>query len=343
MENLKVHEKYMQRALDLAVQGLGYVSPNPLVGAVIVHDDKVIGEGWHHKYGEAHAEVNAIINCKEPNKLSESTLYVTLEPCSHHGKTPPCADLIVKNKIPKVVVGMTDPNPQVAGKGLNKLRANGVDVTENILLEDCRFLNRRFIRNIKSNRPYIVLKWAQTADGFVARENYDSKWISNELSRKLVHKWRSEEDGILVGFNTAKYDNPHLTVRDWTGRNPKRIVIDRKNALDPELKLFDKQAETFLVTEQMDISKEVTPIRFEQDLSVVLGEIYAQSIGSILVEGGAKTLQHFIDQNLWDEMRVFTATQTNFEKGIPAPESKGVLFAEEKIRNDKLSIYLNHG
>jgi diaminohydroxyphosphoribosylaminopyrimidine deaminase / 5-amino-6-(5-phosphoribosylamino)uracil reductase len=216
----------MQRAIQLAKLGLGNVAPNPMVGAVIVYNDIIIGEGYHQKYGEAHAEVNAINSVKNKELLNESTIYVSLEPCSHYGKTPPCANLIVENGIKKVVIGCSDPNPLVAGNGIKILIEAQIEVIDNVLEKECIELNKRFFTYINKNRPFIILKWAQTANGFIARENFDSKWISCEESRMWVHKWRAEEAAILVGKNTAKYDNPSLTVRDWNGKNPLRVVLD---------------------------------------------------------------------------------------------------------------------
>ncbi|MEQ9412696.1 MAG: bifunctional diaminohydroxyphosphoribosylaminopyrimidine deaminase/5-amino-6-(5-phosphoribosylamino)uracil reductase RibD, partial [Cyclobacteriaceae bacterium] len=214
---------YMLRAMELAKNGIGHVSPNPLVGCVIVYEGKIIGEGWHGKYGEAHAEVNAVNAVADKSILNGAAVYVNLEPCAHTGKTPPCADLLVKHKVKRVVIANVDPNPLVAGKGIAKLKDAGVEVLTGVLEEAGRELNKRFFTFLKHKRPFVILKWAQTSDGFIARENFDSKWISNEYSRKLVHKWRTEEDSILVGYNTALYDNPKLTARDWTGRNPVRI------------------------------------------------------------------------------------------------------------------------
>src|ERR1700712_465065 len=237
------HEKYMQRCLELATLGLGAVSPNPMVGAVVVLDDKIIGEGYHQKYGEAHAEVNAInqVISRFPNSadlLKQATIYVSLEPCAHYGKTPPCADLIIKHQIPKVVVGCRDPFEQVNGKGIEKLQAAGVEVVLGILEAECKWLNRRFFTRIQKHRPYIILKWAQTADGFFAPADGTQLWITGQESRKLVHQWRGEEDAILVGTNTVAIDNPQLNVRYGSGKLPKRIVIDRELKLNKSLNIF---------------------------------------------------------------------------------------------------------
>ncbi|HEY1053815.1 MAG TPA: bifunctional diaminohydroxyphosphoribosylaminopyrimidine deaminase/5-amino-6-(5-phosphoribosylamino)uracil reductase RibD, partial [Emticicia sp.] len=228
-----MEEKYMLRALQLAEIGRGQVSPNPMVGCVIVHNHEIIGEGWHQKYGSWHAEVNAVNSVQDPSKLTQSTVYVTLEPCSHFGKTPPCADLLVKHQVKKVIICNDDPNPLVAGKGIAKLRAAGIEVEQGLLAEKGRALNARFFTYVEKQRPYIILKWAETADGFIAGENYDPVKISNALSHKLAHKWRSEEDAIMVGTNTARYDNPKLNAREWQGtKNPVRIVLDKRLQLE---------------------------------------------------------------------------------------------------------------
>jgi len=237
-------EFFMQRALELAQLGVGRVSPNPRVGCVIVHNNKIIGEGWHQKFGEAHAEVNAINSAKDQSLLKESTVYVNLEPCSHFGKTPPCVDLLIKHRVKKVVIGNLDSNPKVHGKGIKKLKDAGIETLTGVLEKEGHELNKRFFTFIEEQRPYIILKWAQTTDEFIAQKNFESKWISNEFSRQLVHRWRSEEDAVLVGTHTASHDNPSLTVRDWTGRNPTRIVIDRFLRLNDRLQLFDKKEKT---------------------------------------------------------------------------------------------------
>lgn len=312
----------MQRALQLAQNGAGNVAPNPMVGCVIVHNDTIIGEGWHQQYGGPHAEVNAVNSVKNPDLLSQSTVYVTLEPCAHYGKTPPCANLLVEKKVAKVVVACTDPNPLVAGKGIAILKAAGIDVIENVLQQEALSLNKRFFTFLNKKRPYIILKWAETADGYIARENFDSKWISNEASRMLVHKWRAEESAILVGKNTALHDNPSLTVRDWAGKNPVRIVIDTDLVLPLHLNLFtDKAADTicynFHKNEKTE-GVEFVKIEKENYLQHLLSDMYSRKLLSVLVEGGSKTLQQFISQNYFDEIQKFVSP-VEFKNGIKAP------------------------
>lgn len=332
----------MLRAIELAQNGLGSVSPNPMVGCVIVHDDKIIGEGWHQLYGDAHAEVNAINSVSDKSLIKHSTVYVNLEPCAHHGKTPPCADLLVESGVNKVVIGNVDSNPLVGGKGIEKLLSAGVEVETGVLEKKGRRLNKRFFTFIEKNRPFVILKWAQTADGFIARKNFDSKWISGELSRKLVHKWRAEEAGIMVGTNTAKHDNPRLDVRDWSGSNPIRIVIDKKLSLSDGLNLFDNSIKTLCFNfDKSEKTGNIEWIKVEPSnfLRQVMGHLYDQGIQSIIVEGGAALHQSFIEANLWDEARVFEST-VSFEEGIDAAR----LFLphrEELIGEDKLLVYRN--
>ncbi|HZI25504.1 MAG TPA: bifunctional diaminohydroxyphosphoribosylaminopyrimidine deaminase/5-amino-6-(5-phosphoribosylamino)uracil reductase RibD, partial [Chryseolinea sp.] len=326
---------------ELASLGQGNVSPNPLVGAVIVHQGKIVGEGWHKKYGGPHAEVNAVNRVIDKNILKESTVYVTLEPCSHFGKTPPCADLLIANNVKKVVVANVDPNPIVNGSGLHKLRASGIEVITGILDKEGRKLNKRFFTFIEKQRPYIVLKWAETSDGFIARKNFDSKWISDEFSRQLVHKWRTEEDALLVGMRTAQHDNPQLNVRDWSGRDPIRIVIDRFLKLSPKLNLFDGSQKTLCYNvlkheERTNIS--LLRIDEENFLTHLIDDLYKRKIQSVIVEGGAMTLQAFIDAGLWDEARIFVSPQT-FQNGIKAPELSGILANQFLLKNDLLKIY----
>lgn len=337
-------EKYMQRAISLAELGRGNVSPNPMVGCVIVHQGEIIGEGFHRQYGEAHAEVNAINNVKKTDLLKEATLFVSLEPCSHYGKTPPCADLIVSHKIPRVFICNTDPNPLVAGRGIKKLKNAGIEVVTGILEERGKMLNKGFFTSILKHRPYIILKWAETGDGFVARENFDSKWISNTYSRKLVHKWRAEEDAILVGTNTAKYDNPSLNVRDWTGKNPVRIVIDKSLKLDKGLNLFNQQQQTIcynLMKSEVSENLEFVQLDKNNFIQNLVSDLNAKNLQSVIIEGGSQTLNAFIESNLWDEARVFKS-KTQFGKGIPAPRLQGYLEKTENCREDLLFYYKNH-
>jgi diaminohydroxyphosphoribosylaminopyrimidine deaminase/5-amino-6-(5-phosphoribosylamino)uracil reductase len=344
------HEKYMQRCLELAALGMGNVSPNPMVGAVVVIDTVIIGEGYHHKYGEAHAEVNAInqviSNFSDwAELLDQSTLYVSLEPCAHYGKTPPCADLIIKHKIPRVVIGCRDPFEAVNGKGIEKLIAAGVDVTVGVLEKECQWLNRRFITRVQKQRPYVILKWAQTQNGFFAPEDQSQFWISGLESRKLVHQWRGEEDAVLVGKNTAAVDNPQLNVRLGQGRNPKRVVIDRRLELNKNLNVFDQSVETLVFNEiKTDIEGNIKYIALEDfDRYVpqyILYQLYLQDIQSVIIEGGAHTLNSFIEAGLWDEARIFTGPDT-LEKGIRSPEISGIAEGEFCIGNDKLLILLS--
>jgi len=333
----------MQRALELARLGLGNVSPNPMVGCVIVKDDKIIGEGYHEQYGGPHAEVNAVQAVKDQSLLPQSTTYVTLEPCSHFGKTPPCADLLVRHQVKRVVICNEDPNPLVAGQGIERLRNAGIEVEIGLLREEGRVLNRRFFTAFEKKRPYVILKWAQTADGFVARENYDSKWISNTYSRQLVHKWRAEEDAILVGTNTARYDNPSLTTRDWKGKNPVRFFIDRTLGLNKGMHLMDGTVPTYCFTEgEGENRTNLTFIQQEQIVpEAILASISELKIQSLIIEGGSGLLDSFIERGLWDEARVFIAPHT-FGRGIAAPHISGELLSEEDVLEDRLLIYKNH-
>lgn len=337
-------ELYMQRAFELARLGKGTVSPNPLVGCVIVHDERIIGEGWHQRYGEAHAEVNAIRSVNDKNLLKESTVYVNLEPCSHTGKTPPCADLLIQSAVKKVVIANEDSNPLVAGNGIRKLKSAGIDVVTGVLEKQGRELNQRFFTFIENERPYIILKWAQTADGFIARENYESRWISNEFSRQLVHRWRSEEDAVLIGTKTAAHDNPHLSVRDWSGRNPVRIVVDRFLRLPKSLHLFDSSQKTICYNVlKNEEHNNPNYIRLDEAtfLDQLIHDLFKRKIQSVIVEGGALTLNLFIKSGMWDEARVFRS-QRSFGQGIEAPALKGNLISEESVFNDTLMIY-HHG
>ncbi|MFY8213168.1 MAG: bifunctional diaminohydroxyphosphoribosylaminopyrimidine deaminase/5-amino-6-(5-phosphoribosylamino)uracil reductase RibD [Flavobacterium sp.] len=331
---MNTHEKYMARCLELAQKGLGTTYPNPLVGSVIVHNNQIIGEGWHHKAGEAHAEVNAINSVKNKALLSEATLYVNLEPCSHFGKTPPCCDLLIDQQIPTVVIGSLDHHSKVNGSGIARLKSAGKEVIVGVLANECAQLNRRFFTFHQKKRPYIILKWAQSADGFIApltKTNRQPVWISNPLSRQRVHQWRTEEQAILVGTQTVLDDNPQLTARDWPGNNPLRIVLDQHGRLPKDSAVFDSTAETLVLSKNdLDFSNQIA--------SQIADLLYHKNIQSVIVEGGRQTLQTFIDENYWDEARVFTGA-TNLVEGIPAPHIKACLATQEKINSDTLTFY----
>ncbi len=335
-------ERYMRRALELAQMGIGSVSPNPMVGCVIVHEGKIIGEGYHRQFGESHAELNAVNSVKDQSQLAASTVYVTLEPCAHFGKTPPCADLLIKSKVKKVVICNHDPNPKVLGRGIARMREAGIDISDGVMKETGRLLNRRFFKSIESNRPFVILKWAQTSDGFIARKNFDSKWISNNYSRQLVHQWRAEEDAILVGTNTALHDNPKLNVRDWCGNDPMRVVIDRDLKLSNELNLFDQKVKTLCITESgKESKKNIEYIHLDKITpNAILESLHLRQIQSVIVEGGAGLLQSFINANLWDEARVFTS-DISFMEGIASPILSGKLLTEDDIHGDRLKLILN--
>ncbi len=337
----------MQRALELAGNGAGFVSPNPMVGCVIVCDDEIIGEGWHMQHGGPHAEVNAINNVQSQSKLSRATAYVTLEPCSHYGITPPCSDLLIASKIKRVVICNVDPNPKVSGSGIEKMEAAGIQVKTGLLAEQGEELNKRFFTFHREHRPYIILKWAETADGFIARKNFDSKWISNECSRQLVHRWRAEEDAILVGKNTANYDDPTLTVRDSVGKNPTRILLDHHLKVKSEIQLFDHKVPTLCYNYQLNKSTdnlEFISIEENEVEKGILHDLYSRNILSVLIEGGTATLQSFIDSGWWDEARIFKS-ESVFKEGIKAPHlTNGVLKNSENIVGDQLLIYTRiHG
>ena len=340
----------MQRCLDLAALGLGNVSPNPMVGAVIVHNGKIIGEGYHRLYGEAHAEVNAVKQVllrfdNAADLLKQATIYVSLEPCAHYGKTPPCADLIIKHRIPKAVIGCRDPFEQVDGKGIEKLKDAGIEVRVGVLEEECKWLNRRFFTRVQKHRPYIILKWAQTADAFFAPDNNRQLWITGPESRKLVHQWRGEEDAVLVGKNTVAIDNPRLNVRYDTGRSPKRVVIDRRLELDSGLNVFDQSVETLIFnsikTTIEGKNKYIALEDFDRFVpQYILYQLYLQDIQSVIIEGGAYTLNTFIEVGLWDEARIFTGS-ISLTSGIKAPEIKGIIADKVLSGTDSLQILYN--
>lgn len=340
-----MNEIYMQRALTLAALGRQDVSPNPMVGCVIVHDGLIIGEGYHQKYGGPHAEVNAINSVKDQELLKDATLYVTLEPCAHFGKTPPCANLIVQKQIPRVVVCNVDPNPLVAGKGIQILKEAGIEVQDRIAEKQGWELNKRFFTYHSLKRPYIILKWAQTADGFIARENFDSKWISDKLSRTLTHKWRSEEDAIMVGTNTALKDNPHLTNRAWSGYSPLRIVIDKNLKLAPSSNLFDQSQTTLCynaIEDRADEYNQFIKLDFSTELiPQIMDDLYQRKIQSVLVEGGSGLHYSFIQHNVWDEARVFVSKSATFGKGVGAQAFPHGIAEKHDLIGDELLIYKN--
>jgi diaminohydroxyphosphoribosylaminopyrimidine deaminase / 5-amino-6-(5-phosphoribosylamino)uracil reductase len=333
-------EKFMLRAIELAEMGRGKVSPNPMVGCVLVHDGQIIGEGFHEFYGGPHAEPNAIASVSQKELIPESTAYISLEPCAHWGKTPPCANLLVKEGVKKVVIGTLDSNPLVGGKGVQILKKGGIEVVSGILESKVRTQNVRFFTYMEKQRPYIILKWAQTRDNFIAKNNYDSKWISNVYSRQLVHKWRGQEDAIMVGTQTAKYDNPQLNVRDWNGKNPVRIVIDRTLSLDSDLHLFDQSQATICYNQiKSEVLNNLEWAKLQEGFEIehILEDLYAKKIQSIIVEGGAQLLKKFIQLELWDEARVFVG-KNEFGTGISAPLISGRIKEELDIQGDKLSI-----
>lgn len=336
MTNRMIHEKYMQRCLELAKNGLGNTAPNPLVGAVIVYNDKIIGEGYHRKYGEPHAEVNAINSVKNKDLLKKSTIYVNLEPCSHYGKTPPCANLIASLGIPNVIIGTVDTADHVAGKGIQILKDAGCEVTNGVLEKEATELNKRFFTFHEKKRPYIILKWAQTKDGYLdvlrtGNTEIQPTWITNEYAKSLVHKWRAEEQAILVGTNTALLDNPGLTTRNWFGKNPLRIVFDQHLKLPTHLKLFNNEAETIVIADKkakavrMNKNKYHSGIKFvnySKDFYTQLFQILVErSIQSVIIEGGEQVLNSFIKNDLWDEARIFVGNK-KFFNGISAPSIK---------------------
>lgn len=320
---MTVDERFMARCLQLAALGLGRVQPNPMVGAVIVHNGTIIGEGWHRQYGQAHAEVNALASVRQTELLPESTLYVNLEPCSHFGKTPPCADAIIRERIPKVVIGTVDSNAKVNGGGIQKLKDAGVEVITGILPQQCRELNRRFFTYHEQKRPYIILKWAMTADGFMDIDRSQNPngqyWITNPELKTIVHQWRSEEDAILVGYNTMINDRPQLTTRLFPGKDPQRFVMQRGEAID-------------------------SPLPYQilsEDVSEAIQQLYTQKIQSVIVEGGAKTLQRFIDAKLWDEARILIGDQV-WGNGVPAPQISGITIQENSINHNLIRYVRRH-
>lgn len=338
------HEQYMRRCFQLALKGKGFVAPNPLVGSVIVFDDKIIGEGYHQKYGEAHAEVNAVKSVADKTLLAKSTLYVNLEPCAHHGKTPPCADLIVANKIPHVMIGCVDSFSEVAGKGIEKLRAAGIEVTVGILEKESRELNTRFFTFHEKKRPYVILKWAQSADGFIdIKRDQNQKgivWISEPGTKSLVHHWRHEESAILVGWKTIATDNPHLTCREVKGNNPVRIVIDENLRLDYNaFHVGDRKAKTIIFTSKNVIGDSGLQFISPENFSIesILKKLWELNLQSVIIEGGKTTLENFTGSNLWDEARIITG-QTTLEDGVLAPKISAKLESTFTFGNDHIQI-----
>jgi len=343
---MKEHEVFMNRCIELATLGLGNVAPNPIVGAVLVHEDRIIGEGYHEQFGAAHAEVNCINAVKPEDKylISEATLYVSLEPCNHFGKTPPCTNLIIENKIKKAVIGCQDPFDKVKGSGISQLRESGIEVTESILEAACQFANRRFFSLHTKKRPYIILKWAQSKEGFIASDKAEQTWLTGEDSKKLVHQWRSEEAAILVGFNTAKIDNPKLTNRSGKCKNPLRLVIYKNLSLYPSVELLNDDLPTVIFNAKLNekkMEKKYEQIDFETSLpKQILSYLFQNEIQSIIIEGGAKTLKLFIEENLWDEVRVFE-TQKAIDNGIRVNQLQIPFATETLIGEDTLKTYYN--
>lgn len=348
----------MRRCIQLAKNGLGTTYPNPLVGSVIVVNDKIIGEGWHYKTGSPHAEVNAIDSVLKKDLLKKATIYVSLEPCSHFGKTPPCADLIVASGIKKVVIGSLDPNPQVAGRGIKKLMDAGCEIITGVLDAECMDMNKRFFTFHQKKRPYIFLKWAETLDHFISpqletRTEVKPVWITNPYSRQMAHKMRASEMAILVGTNTVLQDNPSLTTRNWGGSNPIRIMIDREMKLPSNSAIFDGEAKTIVfvgkdnIKQRDDSSLPQNPMKtyieidFSKDIAAqVCDSLYNHGIQSLIVEGGSKTLKTFIEANLWDEAFIFSGN-TKFGQGIAAPLLIGDFVKEQKLKEDSLKVLKN--
>ncbi len=321
---MNIDELYMRRSLQLAALAEGHTSPNPMVGAVVVYEGRIIGEGYHRRCGEPHAEVNAIASVKDKSLLEHATIYVTLEPCSHYGKTPPCCDLIIDSHIPRVVVGCLDPFPQVSGRGIARLREHNIDVTTGVLQEECIRLNKKFITFHSQQRPYITLKWAQSSDGYIDRERLPAEpptHFSTPITRSWAHRLRATNNAIMVGTNTVLCDNPSLTTRHWTGANPLRITIDRNKRIPPHAAILDGSTPTLLIGETSATAVETITLE-EYSLETLMQELYKQNIQSLIVEGGSCLLQSFIDHSLWDEAHIET-TPATLLKGVAAPTLTG--------------------
>lgn len=338
-------EKYISRCIQLAKNGLCNAAPNPMVGAVIVHNDTIIGEGYHIRCGEAHAEVNAIRSVKDESLLKEATIYVSLEPCSHYGKTPPCADLIINKGIKKAVVGCMDPFSLVAGRGIQKMRDAGIEVKVGVLEEECRQLIRKFVTFNTGKRPYITLKWAESADGFIDlnRTGGHPFVFSSPLSAMLVHKRRAEHTGILVGRKTALLDNPSLTTRNWYGKNPVRMVIDKDLTLPAHLALFDGSVRTLVFTQKKDMNNhpniEYIPLDFNRNiLPQIMEVLYKEKIQSLMVEGGSFLLQSFINSGYWDEAYI-EQSQVLLTDGVKSPSFPDTQAFSTECRFGKIIKY----
>lgn len=337
-------EKYIRRCIELAYNGLCNAAPNPMVGAVIVCNGRIIGEGYHAKCGEGHAEVNAIRSVKDESMLKNSTIYVSLEPCSHYGKTPPCADLIISKGIPRVVVGCVDPFSLVSGRGIKKLRDAGIDITVGVLEEECKRLIKRFVTFNTEKRPYITLKWAESADGFIdkTREEGKPEILSTPITSMYVHKQRAENKAILVGRKTALLDNPSLSTRYWYGKNPLRLVIDRNLSLPGNLHLFDKSIPTIIFTgkvKQSEENLEYCTIDFTKNvIRQILDHLFERKIQTLMVEGGSTLLQSFIDENLWDEIFIEHSEKILCD-GVKSPDIKKGFIKETIIRDN---VFVSH-
>lgn len=344
---MEKHQNFMNRAFEIAAQMQGTVRQNPMVGCVIVHDNSIIGEGRHEFYGGPHAEVNAINNIPEDKRhlLAKSSLYVTLEPCFHHGNTPPCVNQLLKHNIPDIYVSCLDPNPKVAGKSIQKLKENNHQVTVGILENQGKELIRRYLTFTEKKRPYVILKFAQSKDGYIGKQD-EFVWLTNPISKRLSHKWRSKESSILVGTNTVATDNPQLNTRLWEGSNPVRIILDQHLRLNQASKVFDQSIKTIVFHNANTIPQDQENLFYKQVnfnerlIEQLLEELYHQKLKSVIIEGGAKTLNTFIQVNLWDEARVFTAPQQLMD-GIKAPEFNGTAISTLEIQEDLLTIYRN--
>ncbi len=336
---------YLNRCFELAQKGIGNVKSNPIVGCVIVADNRVIGEGWHEKYGKGHAEVNAVNSVRSEDKylLEKACVYVSLEPCAHYGKTPPCCDLLIKNNVAEVVIACVDPTSKVNGQGIQRMKEAGINVRHGILEKEAKFLIRRFITFQQKKRPYIILKWAQSYDGFMGKKN-EKYWITNKLCKKLSHKWRSEEQAILVGEQTILTDNPNLTIREWFGTNPIRIALQKYHLFHQDLNIFNLDAETMLFTslENQKIHKLHQKFLLDRSkqnfIPFVLETLFKKKVKSLIVEGGQKILQSFIDQNLFDEVRVLQSSN-RMDEGIKAPVFSDSFQENYDIGDNSVKIY----